>query len=62
ILDHEETEPVAKLDYAVMEEEVVEEISEAEAIEGVEATAEKTKEEGDEGSKEKPSDKKEEKK
>ncbi len=63
ILDHEENEPVAKLDYAVMEEEVAEEISEAEAIEGIEATEEKVKEEGvKEGSKEKSADKKEEKK
>lgn len=59
ILDHEETEPVAKLDYAVMEEEVVEEVSEAEAIEGVEATEEKGKEGGTEegGKKEEPKDK-----
>ena len=67
ILDHEENEPVAKLDYAVMEEEPEEEISEAEAIEGIETSEEKAKEEGaegeerKEGSKEKPSDKKEDK-
>ena len=66
ILGHEENEPVAKLDYAVMEEEVVEEVTEAEAIEGVEATEEKIKEEGEEGkkeeSKEKQPEKREEKK
>jgi large subunit ribosomal protein L25 len=65
ILDHEENEPVAKLDYAVMEEESEEEISEAEAIEGIETSEEKAKKEGEEenkeGSKEKPSDKKEDK-
>jgi len=46
ILEHEENEPVAKLDYAVMEDEPEEEVTEAEAIEGVEATEEKEKEEG----------------
>jgi len=62
ILEHEETEPVVKLDYAVMEEEPEEEISEEEAIEDIEATEEKEEEKKEEETKEKATEKIEDKK
>lgn len=44
----EDEDMVVKIDYAAMEEEEETEVSEEELIEGVEATAEKVEEEGDE--------------
>lgn len=59
IVDIDPDEWVVKVDYAIQQEEEEEEVSEAEALEGIEATEEKKPEEGEEAPLEKEPEKKE---